>query len=86
MINHIFALEIVTDAFAFISKNTKYCKNFDFKQFYSFRGIYFYLPNKILQSGIIYFISCLIIPIIIQKIINKFKHIFFKIFDINILI
>jgi len=78
MINHLLALEIVSDIFALLSKNTKYFKNFDFQRFYSLKGFYIYLPNNVLQSGIIYFLSCLIIPIIIQKIINQFKSIILK--------
>ena len=78
MINHFFALDIVRFIFAFISINTKYCKNFNFKRFYSLEPFYIYLPNNVLQSGIIYLLSCLIIPIIIQKIINQFKHYMLK--------
>ena len=78
MINHLLALEIVSDIFAVISRNTKYFNDFDFKRFYSLKDFYIYLPNNVLQSGIIYFLSCLIIPIIIQKIINKFKYIILK--------
>lgn len=78
MINHLLALELVSDLFALLSKKTKYFKNFDLQRFYSLKGFYIYLPNNVLQSGIIYFLSCLIIPIIIQKIINKFKYIIAK--------
>lgn len=74
MINHIFALDLVRAILAFISKNTKYCKNYDFNKFYSLKASYIFLPNNVLQSGIIYFLSCLIIPIMIQKIINKIKR------------
>ena len=77
MINHILSLEIVTAVFALLSKNTKYFKDFDFRRFYGFKGNYIYLPNNVLQSGIIYYLSCLIIPILIQKLINKFKYIVF---------
>lgn len=78
MINHILALDIVKIIFALISKYTKYCKNFDFKRYYSLDIKYFYIPKNVLQSGIIYFSSCLIIPIIIQKYINEIKRIIFK--------
>lgn len=74
MINHIFALDIVKTIFAYISKNTRFCKGFDWKKFYSLDVTYFFIPNNVLQSGIIYFLSCLIIPIIIQKILNKLKY------------
>ena len=71
MINHSLAQDIVRSIFALISKKTKYCKNFDFKRYYSMDHKYIYIPNNVLQIGIFYFLSCLIIPIIIQKIINK---------------
>ena len=35
MINHILALDLVRTFFAFISKNTKYCKDFNFNRYYS---------------------------------------------------
>lgn len=75
MINHILALDIVKIIFAFISKNTRFCKGFDWKKFYSLDVSYIFIPNNVLQAGIIYFLCCLIIPIIIQKILNKLKHI-----------
>lgn len=78
MINHFLALDIVRFIFAFISKNTKYCRNFNFKRFYSLEPFYIYLPNNVLQSGIIYLLSCMIIPILIQKMINKFKYFILK--------
>lgn len=80
MINHIFALDIIRTIFAIISKKTKYCKNFDFKKFYSLKVSYIYLPNNVLQSGIIYYLSCLIIPIIMQNILNE---IYFKIINLK---
>ena len=73
MINHLFSLDLVRTFFAFISKNTKYCKDFNFNRYYSMEVNYIYIPNNILQIGSIYFLSCLIIPIIIQKIINIIK-------------
>ena len=78
MINHFLALDIVRFFFAFISKNTKLCKNFNFKRFYALEPFYIYLPNNVLQSGIIYLLSCLFIPIIIQKLINKLKYFILK--------
>lgn len=74
MINHILALDMIRIIFAIISKKTKYCKNFDFKKFYSLNPSYIYLPNNVLQSGIIYYLSCLILPIIMQKVINKIHN------------
>ena len=78
MINHSFALGIVKTIFAFISKYTKYCKNFNYNNYYSLAAKYIYIPNNVRQIGIIYFLSCLIIPIIIQKIIDNIKPIIFK--------
>ena len=74
MINHSFAIDLIRTLFAIISKNSQYCKNFDFNRYYSMDVTYIYIPNNVVQSGIIYFINCLITPIIIQKIINKFKY------------
>ena len=84
MINHSLAQDIVRTSFALISKYTSYCKDFNFNRYYSMEVAYIYIPRNVLQSGIIYFLSCLIIPIIIQKIINKIKHKFikFKLFQI----
>ena len=73
MINHIFAIDLVKIIFAFLSIKTKYCKNFDFKRFYSFDISYIFLPNNVLQIGIIYFLSSIFIPILIQKFVNKIK-------------
>ena len=78
MINHILALDIVRAFFAFISKNTRFCKDFNFKKYYSLNAAYIFIPNNVLQAGIIYFLNCLIIPIIMQKIINKLKYLIFK--------
>ena len=78
MINHLLALDFVRTFFALISKYTKYCKDFNFKRYYSMETSYFYIPNNIIQSGIIYFLSCLILPIIIQKIINLIKKTILK--------
>ena len=75
MINHSLALDIIRAIFAFISKYTKYCKSFDFKRYYSMEAAYIFLPNNVLQSGIIYFLSCIFIPILMQKIINKIKYV-----------
>ena len=73
MINHSLAQDIVRTIFALISNYTSYCKDFDLNRYYSMDVTYIYIPRNVLQSGIIYFLSCLIIPIIIQKIINKIK-------------
>lgn len=85
MINHSLALDLVRTFFAFISKNTKYCKDFNFKRYYSMEVTYIYIPNNNLQSGIIYFLSCLIIPIIMQKIINIIKKLILQIFKIKLI-
>lgn len=73
MINHPLALDIIRTIFSLISKNTRYCKDFNFNRYYGMDHRYIYIPKKIVQTGIIYFLSCLAIPIIIQKIINKIK-------------
>ena len=75
MINHLFVIHCVESFFLIISKTTKYCKDFNSVRFYSFDLRYIYIPNQVLQIGIIYFLNCLFIPIIIQKIINKLKKI-----------
>lgn len=77
MMNHFFAIFIVRTFFAIISKNTIYCKDFNFIDYYSMID-YIYIPNNILQAGILYFLSCFIIPIIMQKVINKIKCLFSK--------
>lgn len=74
MINHCLAQDMVRTIFALISRYTKYCKSFDFKRYYTMDNIYIYIPNNVLQTGIIYFLSCLIIPIIMQKLINFIKY------------
>lgn len=76
MINHFLALDLIKSIFAIISKNTKYCKDFNFKRYYSLDKSYIYIPNKVLQSGIIYYLGCLIIPIIMQKTINNIKKLY----------
>lgn len=78
MINHSLALDIIRTIFAVISKYTKFCQNFDFNRYYSMEMAYIYIPNNVAQSGIIYFLGCLIIPIIMQKLINKIKKNFFN--------
>ena len=73
MINHSLALDIIRTIFSLISKNTRYCKDFNFNRYYGMDARYIYIPKNIVQTGIIYFLSCLVIPIIIQKIINTTK-------------
>ena len=75
MMNHLFVIDCIEYIFFLISKTTQYCKDFDSIKFYSFDLKYIYIPNQVLQIGIFYFLNCLFIPIIIQKIINKFKKI-----------
>ena len=48
MINHALALDIVRTIFAFISKTTKYCKDFDFNRYYSMDASYIYVPNNVI--------------------------------------
>ena len=74
MINHILALDLVKVFFAYLSRKTKYCKDFNFYRYYALDVFYIYIPNNVLQTGIIYYLSCLILPIIIQKLITKIKN------------
>ena len=76
MINYLFALDIIRTFFAFISQKTKYCKDLDFNKYYSMDPTYIYLPRNVIQAGIIYFLACIVIPIIIQKIISNIKKYF----------
>ena len=79
MINHSLSQDIIRTIFFFISKYTKYCKNFDKKKFFDMDHKYIYIPNnRIRQTGIIYFLNCFLFPIILQKIINKIKNFFIK--------
>ena len=72
MMNHFFVIFIIKNIFAIIYKKTKFCKDFNFKKHYT-NFYYIYVPNNIVSVGIIYFLNCLIFPIIIQKFINKIK-------------
>lgn len=74
MINHILALDLVRALFATLARKTKYCKDFNFNRYYSLDDRYIYIPYNVLQAGIIYYLSCLILPIIIQKLIIKIKN------------
>ena len=73
--NHHLIIFLIRTLFAIISKNTKYCKDFNLKKHYSTLN-YIYIPNKINSFGIVYFLSCLLFPIIIQKMINIVKKYF----------
>ena len=53
----------------------KYCRYFDYNRYYSMDAFYIYIPNNLLHTGIFYFLLCLVIQIIIQKILNKIKNI-----------
>ena len=79
MINHGLAIDLVKTFFAIISKYSRYCQNFDFKKYYSLDTSYIFIPNNVLQAGILYLLTSLIVPIFIQKIINKIKNKIFKI-------
>ena len=74
MMNHFFVNFMIRNIFAIISKNTKYFRDFNFNEHYS-NYFYIYLPNNVLSLGIIYFLSSLLFPIIIQKIINQIKFV-----------
>ena len=77
MMNHFLGIFLIRVLFAIISKNTKYFKDFNFNKHKSTVN-YIYIPNRINSFGIIYFLNCLIFPIIIQKLINKIKLIISK--------
>ncbi len=72
MANQILGFMFVKTVFAIISKSTSLCGNFDMHE-YKTNIWYFYLPKGIFQWGILYVLSGIIIPIIIQICINKIK-------------
>ena len=79
MINHGLAIDLVKTFFAIISKYTKYCSDFNFKKYFALETSYIFIPNNVLQTGIIYLLSSLVFPIYIQIIINKIKNKIWKI-------
>ena len=71
MINHLLALDIIKFMFFLINKYTKFCKDFDVKKYYHMNVFYIYIPYKIKQIGILYFLNCFLFPILFEK-IKKF--------------
>ena len=72
MANQILGFMFVKTVFAILSKSTSLCGNFDMHE-YKTNIWYSYLPKGISQWAILYVLSGIIIPIIIQICINKIK-------------
>lgn len=72
MTNQLLGFMVIKTIFALLSKYTGLCSNFDMLE-YKTNIWYFYLPDNIIQWGIIYVISGIAIPILIQLGINKIK-------------
>jgi len=81
MMNHLLALDIIKFIFLLINKYTKFCKDFDVLQYYNMNEFYIYIPHKIKQIGIIYFLNCLLFPILFEKIKNLFIYKFINIYN-----
>ena len=73
MINQLMAFMIVKTIFAFISKFTNLCYNFDWSS-YKTDVWYLYLPKNIEQMKIIYIFAGIVIPILIQICITKLPY------------
>ena len=70
MINHYLAFDIIKFMFFLINKYTKFCKDFDVKKYYHMNHLYIYIPYKIKQIGILYFLNGFLFPILFEKIKN----------------
>ena len=79
MINHLLALDIIKFIFFLIKKYTKFCNDFNVKKYTNMDVFYFYIPYKIKQIGIFYFLNCFIFPILFEKIKNFLKYKFLNI-------
>lgn len=77
MANQILGFMLVKTVFAILSKYTSLCGNFDMHE-YKTNIWYFYLPKGIYQWRILYILSGIIIPIIIQIGINRLKMTFIR--------
>lgn len=77
MINHFVFFMIIKTVFAFIYKYTSYCSNFDMQRYKSDIW-YFYLPKGMSQTGIIYLVSGIVGPILINNAITKLHSCVFK--------
>ena len=73
MINQLMAFMIVKTIFAFISKFTNLCYNFDWSS-YKTDVWYLYLPKNIEQMKIIYIFAGIVIPILIKICITKLPY------------
>ncbi len=80
MMNHFLALDIIRTIFFLLFKYTKYCKDFNIKRYYLMDYTYIYVPKKIKQVGILYFLNCLFFPVLLKKIIYIIKYKFINLF------
>lgn len=77
MANQILGFMFVKGIFALLAVYTPLCNNFDMNEFKT-NIWYFYHPRGIFQWGILYVLSGIVIPIIIQLCINRIKTIFLR--------
>lgn len=77
MANQILGFMAVKTVFALLAVFTPLCSDFNMAEFKT-NIWYFYLPRGIFQWGILYVVSGIVIPIIIQICINKIKLIILK--------
>ena len=69
MINHIFAIFLINSIFAFMTKDTQCFLDFDWNRYFSDVSLV-YCPFGIEQTGIIFLIAGIVLPILAQYIIN----------------
>ena len=81
MMNHLLALDIIKFIFFSLKKYTKFCKDFDVKQYKNMKVFYIYIPYKVKQIGIIYFLNCLLFPLLFEKIKNFLIYKFLNTFN-----
>ena len=81
MINHLFVSFLINSVFAFMTKDTQIFLDFDWTRYFSDVSLV-YCPYGIEQTGIIFLIAGIVLPIIAQNIINliwkKIKLLFIK--------
>lgn len=77
MANQIVGFMFIKTIAAILYKYTPLCSSFDMAQYKSDIW-YYYLPNNIPQWGLVYIISGIVIPILIQLCINRIKAIIIK--------
>ena len=81
MMNHLLALDIIKFIFFLLKKYIKFYKDFDIKQYNNMNVFYIYIPYKVKQIGIIYFLNCLLFPVLFEKIKNFLIYKFLNIFN-----